>query len=116
MAYDTDHLKDGAGRDDQQTPVRHVDKPFQVAAEVDDVVHGHEAEVGCHGDAVDDVPQGRTAELEGDGSTLDMASKHNRGVALTFFRSSKTFRLTFLRMRDICKIINVQRNVKAFIV
>ena len=28
-------------------------------------------------------------------------------VALTFFRSLKTFRLAFLRMRDICKIINV---------
>ena len=36
------------------------------------------------------------------------------GVALTLFRSLKTFRLTFLRMRDKCKIINVQRNNKAF--
>ena len=35
-------------------------------------------------------------------------------VALTFFRSLKTFRLTFLRMRNKCKIINVQRNNKAF--
>ena len=33
-------------------------------------------------------------------------------VALTFFRSLKTFRLTFLRMRNKCKIINVQRNDK----
>ena len=32
------------------------------------------------------------------------------GVALTFFL------LTFLRMRDICKIISVQRKDKAFIV
>ena len=38
------------------------------------------------------------------------------GVALTFFRALKTFRLTFLRMRDICKIINVQRKDKAFMV
>ena len=35
-------------------------------------------------------------------------------VALTFFRSLKTFRLTFLRMRNKCKIINVQRNDKGF--
>ena len=33
-------------------------------------------------------------------------------VALTFFRP---FRLTFLRMRDKCKIINMQRNDKAFV-
>ena len=31
-------------------------------------------------------------------------------VALTFLRSLNTFRLTFLRMRNKCKIINVQRN------
>jgi len=36
------------------------------------------------------------------------------GVALTFFRALKTFRLTFLRMRNKCKITNVQRNNKAF--
>ena len=35
-------------------------------------------------------------------------------VALTFFRSLKTFRLTCLRMRNKCKIINVQRNKKSF--
>ena len=35
-------------------------------------------------------------------------------VTLTFFRSLKTFRLTFLRMRNKCKIINIQRNNKAF--
>ena len=34
--------------------------------------------------------------------------------AFTFFRSLKTFRLTFQRMRNKCKIINVQRNNKAF--
>ena len=32
------------------------------------------------------------------------------------FPALKTFRLTFLRMRDICKIINVQRKDKAFMV
>jgi len=37
-------------------------------------------------------------------------------VALTFFRSLKTSQLTFLRMRDICKIVNVQRKDKAFMV
>ncbi|KAK2192842.1 hypothetical protein NP493_21g01035 [Ridgeia piscesae] len=30
--------------------------------------------------------------------------------------SFEAFRLTFLRMRDICKIINVQRKDKAFMV
>ena len=35
-------------------------------------------------------------------------------VALTFFCSLKTFRLTFLHMRNKYKIINVQRNNKAF--
>ena len=35
-------------------------------------------------------------------------------VALKFFRSLKTLRLTFLRMRNKFKIINVQRNNKAF--
>ena len=40
--------------------------------------------------------------------------KHRGGVALTFFRSLQTFRLTFLRMRNKCKITNVQRNNKAF--
>ena len=35
-------------------------------------------------------------------------------VALTFFRALKTFRLTFLRMRNKCNITNVQRNNKAF--
>ena len=35
-------------------------------------------------------------------------------VALKYFRSLKTFRLTFLRMRNKCKIIDVQRNNKAF--
>ena len=34
-------------------------------------------------------------------------------VALTFSRSLKTFWLTFLHMRNKCKIINVQRNNKA---
>ena len=34
--------------------------------------------------------------------------------ALTFFLALLTFRLTFLRMRDISKIINVQRKDKAF--
>ena len=38
---------------------------------------------------------------------------HN-GVALKCFRSVNTFRLTFMRMRNKCKIINVQRNNKAF--
>ena len=33
-------------------------------------------------------------------------------VALTFSRSLQTFRLTFLHMRDKCKIIIVQRNDK----
>ena len=45
--------------------------------------------------------------------------KHMRNedvVALTFYRSLQTFRLTFLRMRDKCKITNVQRNDKAFLV
>ena len=37
-------------------------------------------------------------------------------VALTFFPALKTFRLMFLRMRDICKIINVQRKDKTFMV
>ena len=32
------------------------------------------------------------------------------------FPALETFRLTFLRMRDICKIINVQRKDKAFMV
>ena len=32
------------------------------------------------------------------------------------FQSLKTFRLTFLRMRDKCKILNVLRNDKAFLV
>ena len=36
------------------------------------------------------------------------------GVALTFFRSLKTFRLRFLRMRSKYKIINVARNDKIF--
>ena len=31
-----------------------------------------------------------------------------------FFRTLKTFRLTFLRMRNKCKITNIQRNNKAF--
>ena len=35
-------------------------------------------------------------------------------VALEFSRSLKTFRLTFLRMLNKCKIISVQRNNKAF--
>ena len=35
-------------------------------------------------------------------------------AALTFFRSLKTFRLTFLRMRNKCKIINIQRKIKHF--
>ena len=35
-------------------------------------------------------------------------------VALTFFRSLYIFRLTFLRMRDKCKIMNVQQHYKAF--
>ena len=35
-------------------------------------------------------------------------------VALTFFMSLETFLLTFLRMRNKCKIINVQQNNKAF--
>ena len=41
---------------------------------------------------------------------------HGYAVALTFFRALKTFRLTFLRMRDICNIINVQRKDKGFMV
>ena len=32
------------------------------------------------------------------------------------FPALKTFRLMFLRMRDICKIVNVQRKDKAFMV
>ena len=44
----------------------------------------------------------------------DTCSKKTDGVALTFFRSLKMFRLTFLRMRNKCKLINVQRNNKAF--
>ena len=32
------------------------------------------------------------------------------------FPALKPFRLTFLRMRDICKIINVQRKDQAFMV
>ena len=35
------------------------------------------------------------------------------GVALKFFRALKTFQFTFLRMRDKCKIINVQRKDKS---
>ena len=38
------------------------------------------------------------------------------GVALTFFPALKTFQLTFLRMRDKCKIIDVQRKDNAFMV
>ena len=37
-------------------------------------------------------------------------------VALTFCRALETFRLTFMRMRDICTIINVQRKDKASVV
>jgi hypothetical protein len=44
-------------------------------------------------------------------STISLARS---AAALTFFQSLKTFRLTFLRMRNKCKIINVQRNNKAF--
>ena len=44
---------------------------------------------------------------------LDDASEQCT-VALTFFRSLKTFPLPFLRMRNKCKIINVQRNRKHF--
>ena len=36
-------------------------------------------------------------------------------VALRFSRSLYIFRLTFLRMRDKCKLRNVQRNDKAFV-
>ena len=45
---------------------------------------------------------------------LILAMCLSNDVALTFFRSLKTFRLTFLRMRNKCKITNVQRNKKAF--
>ena len=38
----------------------------------------------------------------------------DNGVSLTFFRALKTFRLTFLRKPNKCKITNVQRNNKAF--
>ena len=42
---------------------------------------------------------------------------HTGGVvALTFFRPLKTCRLTFLHMRNKCKIVNVQRNNKGFFV
>ena len=41
---------------------------------------------------------------------------HKTDVALTVFRSLKTSRLTFLRMRNKCKIIYVQPNNKAFLV
>ena len=34
--------------------------------------------------------------------------------AFTFFRALSTIRVTCLRMRDKCKIINVQRNTKHF--
>ncbi len=42
-------------------------------------------------------------------------SRHARFSAY-IFPALETFRLTFLRMRDICKIINVQRKDKAFMV
>ena len=46
-------------------------------------------------------------------TTQDFQTKFNYVVALTFFRSLKTFRLTLLRMCNKCKIVNVQRNNKA---
>ena len=54
-----------------------------------------------------------TAEWQRD-VTFSLVNVNGTVVALTFFRSLKTFRLTFLRMCNKCKIINVQRKDKAF--
>ena len=64
MARNADRLQDGTGCDDQEAPVSHVGEPYEVAVEREDIVDEHDAEVGGGDDPVDDVPQGRTADLE----------------------------------------------------
>ena len=62
-------------------------------------------------------PEGSRVQTTDRAGTAVLVQTHPSlvdGVALTFFRSLKTFRLTFLRMSDKCKIINVHPNDKGF--
>ena len=68
-----------------------------------------------------DSPQRRlSSRLEPSSREFRLADKlgvvSDYVVALTFFRSLYTFRLTFLRMHDEFKIINVQRNYNVVLV
>ena len=64
MTSDTDCLQDCVERDQGKRPIGHIDGPHCGVAEVRYAVDDRHAEAGRHREAIDDIQQGRSADLK----------------------------------------------------
>ena len=64
MTSDTDCLQDCVERDQDERPIGHVDEPHCGDTEVRYAVDDCHAEEGGYNEAIDDIQQGRTADLK----------------------------------------------------